>query len=90
MTREQALETARAILHSRSTLSARTKESLHQSVAIIGGVLRCEKCGAVEKLGDVVNRIYGETGWPEHCGYTMTWVTGRQLRAEAAALRGTA
>lgn len=80
MTAEQAL----AQLRRRSTL----KESLHQSLAAIGGVLRCETCKAIQPLGDVVNRIYGQDGWPTHCGYTMRWVTGRQLREELAQQKG--
>jgi hypothetical protein len=41
-----------------------------------GGHLECNACGLVQSLGDV--STYLKSGWPKHCGYTMTWITKRQ------------
>lgn len=49
----------------------------------IGGRLECVMCGRLEPLGDPAARVMG-AGWPTCCGYTMTWVTERQLRERKA------
>lgn len=46
-----------------------------------GGILRCRVCGAEQPLGDVGASL--RHGWPKCCGYTMRWVTQRQLDEEA-------
>jgi len=43
-----------------------------------GGILRCITCGAEAP----VEARYWHEGWPLHCGYTMMWVTARQLAGE--------
>lgn len=48
----------------------------------IGGLLRCTVCLREEPLGDVGARTTGG-GWPRCCGYTMRWLTQRELDAEA-------
>jgi hypothetical protein len=45
-----------------------------------GGVLRCLHCGHEEPLGDVAHHL--AHGWPRCCGYTMRWLTQRELDAE--------
>jgi hypothetical protein len=46
-----------------------------------GGVLRCTgDCKREQELGDIA--AYLRDGWPECCGYTMTWVTQRLLARE--------
>jgi len=47
-----------------------------------GGILRCTVCGIERPLVRVGVAL--KVGWPEHCGYTMRWVTQRQLDEEAA------
>lgn len=42
-----------------------------------GGILRCMTCGHEQPLGSVGNKL--ANGWPKCCGYTMRWVTARQL-----------
>lgn len=42
-----------------------------------GGILRCRSCGTTADLGNVGSRL--RDGWPKCCGYTMEWVTQRQL-----------
>lgn len=51
-------------------------------VAPLGGLLRCTTCGAEHVLSE--NRIarFLASGWPQHCGYTMRWVTQRELDKE--------
>lgn len=44
------------------------------------GVLRCTVCGREEPLGYVASRL--ANGWPKCHGYTMRWVTARQLAEE--------
>lgn len=43
----------------------------------LGGDLVCTVCKRQEPLGDVGHNL--SNGWPECCGYTMRWVTARQL-----------
>lgn len=45
-----------------------------------GGILRCTTCGTKRPLGDVAVKL--AHGWPKCCGYTMRWVTQRELDAE--------
>lgn len=47
----------------------------------IGGVLRCDRCKREMPMQGAAR--YMRQGWPECCGYTMLWVTARQL-AEAS------
>lgn len=47
-----------------------------------GGFLQCGACGHREELGDVGSRL--RDGWPQCCGYTMTWWTQRQIDAGEA------
>jgi hypothetical protein len=60
--------------------------TLHSAIAAdlsgFGGILRCTECGWTRPLGDVACRL--RSGWPECCGYTMTWVTQRELDEEKA------
>ena len=51
-------------------------------LATAGGILRCGTCGAEQPPGDLAAKL--RHGWPKCCGYTMTWVTQRQLDEEAA------
>lgn len=57
---------------------------LHGAIAsdlsLFGGVLRCLKCGREQSLGDVGGHL--GHGWPKCCGYTMSWVTLKQIAAE--------
>lgn len=46
-----------------------------------GGILRCESCGLKRPLGNIGIKL--QNGWPKCCGYTMRWVTDRELREEA-------
>lgn len=46
------------------------------------GILRCEKCGLTRGLGNIGNKL--QNGWPKCCGYTMRWVTDRELKEEQA------
>jgi len=50
-------------------------------LAVFGGVLRCGACKRERPVGDIVSHL--SHGWPKCCGKTMTWVTGRQVAAEA-------
>lgn len=43
-----------------------------------GGYLRCRECGHSTALGDPGRRVTGQ-GWPKCCGYTMEWITQRQI-----------
>jgi hypothetical protein len=45
-----------------------------------GGLLRCTKCDRERTLGSVSHRL--ANGWPKCCGYTMRWMTQRQLDTE--------
>jgi hypothetical protein len=55
--------------------------SIHHAIGAdmqhIGGLLRCLQCGGERPLGDVGDRL--RDGWPMCCGYTMHWITQRQL-----------
>ncbi len=50
-------------------------------LSLFGGVFRCEECRHEQPLADIAAQSPG--GWPEHCGKPMTWVTLRQLAADA-------
>ena len=45
----------------------------------LGGLLRCTVCGREQPLGHVGEKLVN--GWPECHGYTMRWITQRQLDA---------
>lgn len=49
-------------------------------LADFGGLLLCTVCGREQPLGDVAGNL--REGWPKCCGYTMRWVTARQLAEE--------
>lgn len=57
---------------------------LADTLASFGGRLECQNCNTTKPLGNIRRRL--SRGWPECCGYTMRWVTARQL-AERAALK---
>lgn len=42
-----------------------------------GGLLRCRECGNERALGNVGDKL--ANGWPKCCGYTMRWITRREL-----------
>lgn len=46
-----------------------------------GGLLRCTVCGREEPLGNVGHKL--GNGWPKCHGYTMRWLTQRELDEEA-------
>jgi hypothetical protein len=50
-----------------------------------GGILRCTECGEEHTLSSLLAGKYLANGWPKHCGYTMRWVTDRELAAENTA-----
>jgi hypothetical protein len=56
---------------------------LAEELASCGGHLECQNCCTTLPLGNVRAHLSG--GWPECCGYTMRWVTARQLAARVAA-----
>ena len=59
-------------------------QGLHSAIAAdlapFGGILRCGTCHGERSLGDVGANLCH--GWPKCCGYTMRWVTQRQLDEE--------
>jgi hypothetical protein len=46
------------------------------------GILRCTVCGTEHPLGAIGNKL--RDGWPKCHGYTMRWVTARQLAEESS------
>jgi hypothetical protein len=56
---------------------------LHQAIASdiapLGGILKCLTCGKNFPLAEarVANSL--ANGWPKCCGYTMRWITAREL-----------
>ena len=54
------------------------RDELSDALSGFGGYLRCRTCGHSEDLGDPGRRVTGE-GWPQCCGYTMEWITQRQI-----------
>jgi hypothetical protein len=62
----------------------RHNEGLHDRIGAtldsLGGVLRCGHCRSEHAMYQ--SRKYLRDGWPECCGFTMTWVTARQLAGE--------
>lgn len=52
-----------------------SKKITNGLVKMHGGVLRCS-CGREEPPKDE----YFSIGWPKHCGYTMRWITARELK----------
>ena len=57
-----------------------THDAIAADLVPLGGILRCGECGTERSLGDVA--AYLRDGWPKCCGYTMTWVTRRELGEE--------
>lgn len=55
-------------------------DTLGAELDAMGGVLRCDRCGTEEPMKGA--GAYLRSGWPRCCGYTMTWVTARQLAEE--------
>lgn len=59
--------------------------SIHETIAGelmgFGGLLRCSVCGEKEHFGRIATNL--RSGWPKHCGFTMSWVTEKQLQEEA-------
>ena len=51
--------------------------NIADSLVGLGGHLECTVCGHTQGLGAIGGHL--ATGWPKHCGYTMTWKTARQL-----------
>lgn len=51
-------------------------------LAGLGGILRCGQCGTEDGLSTYGIASYLRDGWPVCCGYTMTWVTRRELDEE--------
>lgn len=50
-------------------------DNLGAEMAGLGGVLRCDRCKREMPMRGAAG--YLRSGWPECCGYTMTWVTAR-------------
>lgn len=68
----------------------RRTDGIHTVIASnltgFGGILRCTKCGGEQPVGNIGGIADSlASGWPECCGYTMTWMTARQLAEEKAA-----
>lgn len=57
-------------------------QKLGEELRGFGGILRCETCGHTRGLGNIGNELQG--GWPKCCGYTMRWVTDREMEEEQA------
>jgi hypothetical protein len=57
-------------------------DSIARDLPRFGGILRCTTCSAELPLGDIAFKL--ARGWPKCCGYTMRWVTQRQLDEEAS------
>lgn len=54
-----------------------TAKAIGSELQGFGGFLRCSHCGEREELGSVGTKF--EKGWPKCCGYTMEWITQRQI-----------
>jgi len=52
---------------------------LNTSLNAFGGELRCIECGRVTPMSEDDASHYTAQGWPRCCGYTMRWVTRRQI-----------
>lgn len=50
---------------------------LNKQLESMGGYLECQTCGAKQGLGNVGEKLL--RGWPKCCGYTMRWITAREL-----------
>lgn len=52
----------------------------HEDLALMGGVLVCDSCAVSRPIGDAddIGR-WSREGWPMCCGYTMRWITEREL-----------
>lgn len=56
------------------------RDTAYEALNDFGGYLRCGTCGATQPLGNASERLT-RAGWPKCCGYTMTWLTQRQIDA---------
>jgi hypothetical protein len=70
----------------------RRATTIHTAIAAdlagFGGILRCTgECGRTEELDAAKIERYLRHGWPKCCGYTMRWVTQRELSEEKARWR---
>lgn len=45
-----------------------------------GGILKCSKCHKELPLENVADKL--KNGWTKCCGFTMTWLTDKQLKKE--------
>lgn len=61
----------------------RPHDTIARDLAGLGGILRCGECGTEDTLTAYGIASYLRDGWPRCCGYTMTWITQRQLDEEA-------
>lgn len=57
-------------------------ETIGTDLQSFGGFLQCGTCGHRRPLGSVGHKL--RHGWPQCCGYTMTWWTQRQIDAGEA------
>ena len=52
-------------------------EGVEKELQSFGGYLMCTRCGKKSPLGDVGYKL--KNGWPKCCGYTMRWVTAKEV-----------
>lgn len=57
---------------------------LAQELSSFGGYLVCEECGRRQGLNEERIGSSLRHGWPTCCGYTMRWVTQREIDAGTA------
>jgi hypothetical protein len=61
---------------------ARARHEVYTKVAAdlrsFGGHLECMTCHRRQALGFIAVKL--QHGWPMCCGYTMRWITARQVR----------
>lgn len=61
----------------------RHAQGIHSAIARdlagLGGILRCGECGTQDSLTAYGIASYLRDGWPVCCGYTMTWITQKEL-----------
>jgi len=56
----------------------RIHDRIAADIAHLGGLLRCDTCGAKEPLTQARISAHLRTGWPLCCGHTMRWITARE------------
>lgn len=56
-------------------------ENLEDTLKEFGGVLRCQTCNHEEPINNISKQL--TNGWKKCCGYTMRWVTARELKDES-------